>query len=349
MITIRPGSTTVDAGTATWASTLAIATAVPGSQAGPARGLGGQPAGLRAQLADLARKLVIDQMFQPGSERLEEVVRREAVVLRPDALVAGGGEVARLAAGELPDDPVRRLDQPVGRGVNLRILVQDLPRLGHKPLGADLAAVAVQERVPALAGDLVELVGLGLGGVMLPQLHPGVRPVAVLGQEAERRAVRFGRQHRAGGEVDAQADHVGGADAAGLKDCRDRLLEDLDVVVRILQRPIRFQPHAAGIGRQALVDHAVGVGVDIRGDFVAVGDIDEQRPARLGAEIDPDCVFWHGFLQNDCGCARSQRDGGNGGERLFLGPSRRQATRRSLTQSCERGNKTRAIGQGDCI
>ena len=123
-----------------------------------------------------------------------------------------------------------------------------------------------------------------------------MRPAAVLGQEAERRAVRHGRQHRAGGEVDAQADHIGGADAAGLEDRRDRLLEDLDVVVRVLQRPIRFQPHAAGIGRQALIDHAVGVGVDISGNFAAVGDIDEQRPARLGAEIDPDCVFWHGFL-----------------------------------------------------
>ena len=308
MITIRPGSTTVDAGTATCASTLAIATAVPGSQTGPARGLGGQPAGAGAQLADLARQLVVDQVFQPGIERLEEVVRREAVVLRPDALVAGGGEVARLAAGELPDDPVGCLDQPVGRRVDLGILVQDLPRLGHEPLGADFAAVAVQERVPALAGDLVELVGLGLGRVMLPQLHPGVRPVAILGQEAERRAVRHRRQHRAGGEVDAQPDHIGGVDAARLEDCRDRLLEDLDVVVRVLQRPIRFQPHAAGIGRQALIDHAVGVGVDISGNFAAVGDINEQRPARLGAEIDPDCVFWHGFLQNDCGLARS----GNG-------------------------------------
>ena len=30
IMTMRPGSTTVDAGAATWASTLAIATAVPG-------------------------------------------------------------------------------------------------------------------------------------------------------------------------------------------------------------------------------------------------------------------------------------------------------------------------------
>ena len=151
------------------------------------------PPAFCAQLADLARHLVVDQMFQPGVERLEEVVGREAVALRPDALVAGGREVARLVAGELPDDPVGGLDQPVGGRVDLRVLVQDLPGLGHEPLGADLAAVAVQERIPALAGDLVELVGLGLGRVMLPQLDPGVRPAAVLGQEAERRAVRLGR------------------------------------------------------------------------------------------------------------------------------------------------------------
>jgi len=33
-----------------------------------------------------------------------------------------------------------------------------------------------------------------------------VRPAVILRQEAERRAVRLGRQHGAGGEVNAQAD-----------------------------------------------------------------------------------------------------------------------------------------------
>ena len=84
----------------------------------------------------------------------------------------------------------------------------------------------------------------------------------------------------------------------------DGVLEDLDVVVRVLQRPVRLQAHAAGSAGRRLVDHAVGVGVDVSGDFAAVGDIDEQRAARLGAEIDADCVFWHGFLLHDCGCAR---------------------------------------------
>ena len=66
IITMRPGSMTVAAGTDTCASTLATATAVPGSRP-VRRGLLGQPAGARAQRHDLARHLLGDDVASRGS------------------------------------------------------------------------------------------------------------------------------------------------------------------------------------------------------------------------------------------------------------------------------------------
>ncbi len=82
---------------------------------------------------------------------------------------------------------------------------------------------------------------------------------------------------------------IGGVDAALLKNCRDRVLKDLEVVIRVLQRPIGLQADAAA--RQALIDHAVGIVVDRRGDLAAIGDIDQQRAPRLSTEIHADCVL----------------------------------------------------------
>ena len=293
MITMRPGSTTVTAGTATCASTLATATAVPGFKPGPGRSLRGQAAGLLAQLGDLAGHLVVDEALQPGIKRPVEGVGRESLALGPDALVAGGGQVARLFAGELPDHPVGALDQPAGGGVHRRVLVEDLPGLGHEPLRADLAAVAVQEIEALFACDLVELVGLRLGGMVLPQVDPGVGMAAPLGQRAQRRAIGQGGHHRAGGEVDAETDHVLRIDAALRQYGRDGALEDLDVVIGVLQRKIRLQ---ADVGaRQPFVDHAVGVGMDGGGYLAAVGHIDQHRASRFSAKVHSDCVFCHVF------------------------------------------------------
>ena len=289
MMTIRPGSTTVEAGTATCASTLATATAVPGLQTCPLRGLGGQTAGLAAERRDVARQLLVHDVLQPRIERGEVGVAWEALAFRPEALVAGRTRVARLVARQLPDHPVGGLDQPIGGLVDLRRLVQDLQRLGEEPLRRDLAAVAIEPRFAHLARGGVDLVRFGLRGVMLPQLDPRVGIVSPFRQEAERRAVRLDRQHRAGGEVDAQADHVVGRDAALLEHRRHGVMEYFQVVVRVLQRPIGRQPQA-GTG-QPLVDHAVGIGMNRGRHLATIGHIHQQRPPRFGAEVNADCVF----------------------------------------------------------
>ena len=54
MITMRPGSATPAAGTATWASVLPIATAVPGFETRPRCRLLGQPTCLLPQFPDVA-------------------------------------------------------------------------------------------------------------------------------------------------------------------------------------------------------------------------------------------------------------------------------------------------------
>ena len=105
--------------------------------------------------------------------------------LRPDGFVAGRAAVARLDAGQLPDHPVGGLDQTIGRLVDARSLVQDLERLRKEPLGRDLAAVTRQPRLAADPGDGVDLVGLGLGGMMLPELHPCVRVAPEIGRAAQ--------------------------------------------------------------------------------------------------------------------------------------------------------------------
>ena len=175
IITMRPGSVTVAAGTATCASTLAMATAVPGFSPVQRAACSVSPPAFWP-IGRMSRVIFSSTTFSKrGSRALKILLGREAFALRPDGLVTGGAGVARLHAGQLPDHPVGGFDQAVGGGVDFGGFIQDLQDLGEEPFGGDLAAVAVQPALPHLAGGLVDLVGFGLGGVVFPQLHPGVR------------------------------------------------------------------------------------------------------------------------------------------------------------------------------
>ena len=114
-----PGPVTVAAGTETWASTLATATA--SRVAGPV-----QPAACSRQAAgrcpdrDDVRD-ILSSTTDPKPGRAPRRTRvREAVLGGPDRLVAGGAVVPRLDPGQLPDDPVGGLEEPVGRAVGRR-------------------------------------------------------------------------------------------------------------------------------------------------------------------------------------------------------------------------------------
>ncbi len=183
-------------------------------QSGPGGGLGGQGAGGGAEAADLVSDLVVGEAGEVGVERAEELAARVGAVLE-DALVAGGAGVAQVAAAQLPDDPVGRLDPVLGAGVELGILLEQLQSLGELPLARDEPAVARQPRLAALAGELVDAVGLALRGVVLPELDVGVRAVGELGQLAERRAVGRDGQGRGCREVGRDADDGCRVDARG--------------------------------------------------------------------------------------------------------------------------------------
>ena len=98
------------------------------------------------------------------------------------------------------------------------------------------------------------------------------------------------RQHRAGREVDADADDVGRVDARVGEQPRAPPAERPHVVLRVLERPVRAE-HDVLVGRrQALVDDPVAYGWTAVPDLATVGDVDQDGAARLGAEVDADGV-----------------------------------------------------------
>ena len=138
----------------------------------------------------------------------------------------------------------------------------------------------------AFDGDLVQPVGDRLGRVVLPELHPGMGAIPERVELAERRTVRCHRQDGAGGEVDADADDVLGADLARRERLGDPAVEDLQVVGGVLERRVRGQlPFGR---RQPRVDDAVRVAHLGDRDLLAGAQVEDEHTARHCAEIDTD-------------------------------------------------------------
>ena len=85
------------------------------------------------------------------------------------------------------------------------------------PLSLLLATISLLSAMKILAADrhLVEAVRYRLGGMVLPELHPGVGVISPLIELAQRRAVLGHRQDGAAGEVDTDADHLVRGHVAG--------------------------------------------------------------------------------------------------------------------------------------
>ena len=255
----------------------------------PLRRLFGQAAGATAQGVDVPRKLLIHHVAQPGVQGSEEVIRGVARPLLPNGLVARRAGVAPLRPRQLQHDPVGPLHVAVSRGVDFRSLVQRLPDFREEPLGGDFAAVAGEPLLAPLGGNAVQLVGLGLGGVVLPDLDPGVGVVPPLRLQAQGDARLVNGQHGAGGEVSAQADDVLVTHARLLQHGGDGHLEDLDVVGGVLQSEVGRQPNVGA--RQLLVNDTVAVGMDGGGHLLARGHVHQHSAARFGAKVNADGVF----------------------------------------------------------
>jgi hypothetical protein len=262
-------------------------------QPGPRGRFLGQAAGALAGKPDVAAHLVVDDRGKTWIEGREVARVGKAVGFRPQRLVAGGAGVPGLDSGQAPDDPVGGFEQAVRSGVDPGCLVEDLERLREEPLGRDPATVPIEPELAGRLGDGVDPVGFGLGGVVLPELDPRMRIRAELRDQGQRRAVGGRRQHRARREVDPQTDHVSRIDTRLAKDGRDRLPEDAEVVIRVLERPVRRKDDPPIGERQHIVDDAVRIFGDRRRELPAVGHVDQDRSAGSGPEIDADREAGH--------------------------------------------------------
>ena len=115
-----------------------------------------------------------------------------------------------------------------------------------------------------------------------------VSPVRL--EEAQRRAIGRRREHRAGGEVDADADDIGGVDARPIDQPAGGESERVQVVIRVLQRPIGPEDDVVVGRRKARVDDAVAVVVDLDAAFASVGHVDQHGSRRFRPEVDADAV-----------------------------------------------------------
>ena len=102
-------------------------------QAGPPGRLRGEAACPGAQLGDLVLDQVAEEAAEAVGQLLQVLLGRVLAVLT-DRLVAGRAGVAHVPAGQLPDDPVGRLDEVVGALVGLAVLLEQLQPLRQRPL-----------------------------------------------------------------------------------------------------------------------------------------------------------------------------------------------------------------------
>ena len=109
-----------------------------------------------------------------------------------------------------------------------------------------------------------------------------------LGDARERGPVRGRREHRASGEVDADADDVRPVHSGLREGGRDRALERRDVVVGILEGPVGPEADVVIGCREVGVDDAVGVWEDGAGELPTGRHVDKQRSTQFRPEIDPD-------------------------------------------------------------
>ena len=226
IMTIVPGSVTVAAGTATWASTLATATAVPGSRPVQAAASAESPPARSPTWRRSRRIFVVDDVGEGRVERAEVGRVGEAVALRPHRLVAGGARVPRLDPGQLPDDPVGRLDAGGPRRRRPRA-----PRRGSGAPSRRTTPTRSSRRSgparPARSPRATSLIrsASGCAAWCFQSLTQACGFERKAGSIESGGAVGGRRQHRAGGEVDPDADDVGGVHAGLADHRRDRGLE----------------------------------------------------------------------------------------------------------------------------
>src|SRR5262249_30964619 len=118
------------------------------------------------------------------------------------------------------------------RGSRLARLRRPPPRLGDPRCAGGPPARALEPRFTSLARARRQLVGLLLGGVVLPELRPGVWFLPPAFKFAERCPVRIGWEDRAGREADSDPANGSCRDPSLLEHRAHGLLERGEPVAR---------------------------------------------------------------------------------------------------------------------
>ena len=154
-------------------------------------------------------EFILHHRAQTRIQGCEIILRRVCVIsFIIEGLISGDAAAAGAATRKQINQIIPRLHPLVHGMIDFGIFIQHLPEFGKRPLAGHLAAVHVQPALAALTRDAGHLVGIALGGVMLPQLYISVWPVLILRQQTQRRAFSIHRHGGRGGKIHADADDV---------------------------------------------------------------------------------------------------------------------------------------------
>ena len=159
--------------------------------------------------------------------------------------------------------------------------------------------VVIHELLAPLFGHLCDADRLRRRAVVLPELDPGLGVGGELLLQAQGSAPGIGRHHGARSEIQPDAHHVGAARAALSQRGRHHLCEAVEIVLRVLKKPVR--PQRRGFAaRQLGIQDAVGEGEPLPGSFLTRFHVHQERPNGLRPEIKPQAQLSHPRLLSSC-------------------------------------------------
>ncbi|MNI77963.1 hypothetical protein D3C73_1342990 [compost metagenome] len=116
-----------------------------------------------------------------------------------------------------------------------------------------------------------------------------MRIVDVICVEAQRLPLLINRQHRTGRKVDSNPNNIGRINACFSDDCRNRLSEHFQIIVRMLQSPVMLKLDAGA--RQMLINYMVRVRSDMICNLASVRQIYEHSASGLCSIVYTNGIF----------------------------------------------------------
>jgi len=175
---------------------------------------------------------------------------------------------------------------------------QAMENFAPEPFARINSATFGQKLRADFPGELGDFDSLGHAGMILPQPRHRRRIFCEPLVKRQRLAVGIHGQWRAAGRIHTDANDLIGAESFHGFFCRHQRLSNRDfraanVIRRMLPREVR-------VARQNHALRAVRVSQDGRGDFRAVGDVDDEGANGIRAVVETDGVTGcHRFVMNE--------------------------------------------------